>query len=688
MILEISKISESSILDQGTAQDINFFERIQYDDNAINEGGFGKIHRIYTIDGLKKDNLLLKIFYKKEHNEHSYDTIKYLHIKLKRFQKQKEICPFLVYPELLGLPFITFKGVDEVLNEGLVGFVMYDLGHLGYQDYGLESVQAEGFDLIKASFLSFQLAKVISFLHEIKFMHSDMKENALFIHPVSGRLAIIDFDSGYHMDLQEKPITGGTLIHWARNLGKNLLNISNLGKKDRSQELLFEETWIVTNAIFQFYTNLSTPYFFLKDGDKKVKSRYLKSYRWPNIDSKFKYLIPGAEFQMEELKSTMDKFRELGLDSVFDAFERSFNEGFEDNSKLTSLTEWISILKEILEGLDYRPEGIELKSSLDTIHRPNQKVDFSWSGSQFNYVLVEGKPAPLFSDKLSLGLLDQGPVNFKFVNDFFNEERSIYIKADKKVPKILLFESDNTIRDSELPINIYWKVLDAEKISISEYHNLKSDGDIEVFPVKDRNYKITAIGYFGEVSTDEIWIEVVKPKIISFIHEINIEHGIDNVDLIWETENTISVEIQPLIGLTNTSGFAHVNLEGKTQFTLIAKGLFGAVAKVIEAKPFPLPIIKELMVQFPQIEINTNITQVPLKIPDPLKRLSQIQFTNTINFKPRDFEFDKVDLQFNSKLPDFNLDINLLNNRPDRKENFFKRIISKVKSELKTRLKP
>jgi hypothetical protein len=456
-----------------------------------------------------------------------------------------------------------------------------------------------------------------------------------------------------------------------------------LEKKDRYQELLFEETWIMTNAIFQFFTNLKTPYFFLKDGDKESKSKYLKKYSWPQIDKRHKSFIPGIENQVENLISTMASFKENGLEKVIEAFDKSFNEGFLDNSKLTSHEKWISILKELLNGLDYRPEDIELISSVETIQRPHEKVDFSWTGKNFNYVLIDDKPAPLFSNHCSLKVADEGPLKFQFINDFFVEERSYFIKADKKIPKILLFESDKEIRDSDLPVNIFWKVLDAEKVEISEFKNLSLDSKIEVFPVNKRSYKLAATGYFGEMATDEIWIDVVKPEILKFLFEINIEHGIDNVDLIWKTENTISVEIQPTIGFTNPSGIAHLKLDEKTQFTLIAKGLFGSIAKVIEAKPFPLPIIKELMIQFPKIEVNTNITQVPLDIPDPIKKMSQIQFSNNIIFKPQEIEFDKIDLKLNSKLPDFNLNLNLLEISPVREKNSFGKIFNKVKSELK-----
>ena len=66
---------------------------------------------------------------------------------------------------------------------------------------------------------------------------------------------------------------------------------------------------------------------------------------------------------------------------------------------------------------------------------------------------------------------------------------------------------------------------------------------------------------------------LLPPIIKAFTWEINLNEGIDNIDLLWETAEARSVEIIPNVTEKSPSGLAHVPINKETVFKLIARGL-------------------------------------------------------------------------------------------------------------------
>jgi hypothetical protein len=106
-----------------------------------------------------------------------------------------------------------------------------------------------------------------------------------------------------------------------------------------------------------------------------------------------------------------------------------------------------------------------------------------------------------------------------------------------------------------------------------------------------------------------------------------LNEGIDNIDLIWETENTKEVQITPKVGVQESSGLMHVRIGEETIFTISAVGLFSSITEEVKTHPFPAPVIKQLFVETPKMNLSTSIESVDLKsfttLEIPLEKLNE-----------------------------------------------------------------
>src|SRR5690554_2874848 len=232
MIRSLSNITDISVIDQNGSNDILTFSKIEFNDSPLGSGGFGSVHTVQSIDGVSKSEFVLKIFTDEENKQHAYDVIRLLHDKIKRRQQKTKIPIYHDKPELIGLPFLVFKGYDNISEKHCVAFLMYNLEKLSYEDYGSDNAELTEYKSLSIPdklYLAYQLSKAVDFLHQIEFINADLAEDSLWFNAHRVQLAIIDYDSGYHFDSQDKPTTIGKLSHWA---AKGFRNIFGQAKKD------------------------------------------------------------------------------------------------------------------------------------------------------------------------------------------------------------------------------------------------------------------------------------------------------------------------------------------------------------------------------------------------------------------------------------------------------------------------
>ncbi|TYB74049.1 protein kinase family protein [Bizionia myxarmorum] len=618
MVRSITKITEISILGQGTTENITSLKTLSFDDKEIGSGGFGEIFTVLSIDGIQNSKYVVKIFSAKDSELHGYDTINKLHIKLKKIESASGIPAYIENPELFGLPFIALKGYDEIEEINVTAFIMYDLNKLGFIDYGSENADNSAYRSLPIQdkiFIGYQFAISIQFLHNLKFIHSDLKEAAIWYHPLKKQLAIIDFDSGYHFDTQEKPTTLGALSHWISGGLRNIIS-SNDGNKNRSvKDRLNEEYWILASALFELIFDVM-PYFFLKDSDDITKRKYLKKNNWPEIDEDSPQFQTENKTQHDSLLQVISNFRIAGLDELINNFNKIFNEGYSNENKRLSPQEWAIFLKDINASLGNMPIIESFEANKDSILQRDESVTVFFETNFARYISVDDSYySPILNQSVDvLCKSKNNRIILKAINPIGKATAEIIINAEDRPPQIIEFKANKLIRDTKEPLILKWKTENVKKVLISNVEGeFNGNSQIEIYPESKTEYKLTAFGYFDEHLEQFLIADVILPRIKRFDWEINLNHGIHNVDLIWDTENTIEVKIDPKLGVSNVTGLVHIPIMEETNFTLTAIGLFSNVTESIQAHPFPAPIIKQIFVETPKMNLQTNIQSVDLK---------------------------------------------------------------------------
>jgi serine/threonine protein kinase len=662
MIKSLSNITDISVIEQNGEDDILTFSKIEFNDKALGSGGFGSVHNVQSINGNSKSEFVLKIFTDEENKQHAYDVIKLLHDKLKKHQQQTGIPTYHDLPELLGLPFIVFKGYDTISEKHCVGFLMYNLNKLDYEEYGSDTASLKEFKRLSIPdklYLAYQLTKTVDFLHQIKFIHADLSENSLWFNSKRIQLAIIDYDSGYHFDKQSKPTTIGKIGHWISGGFRNLIGQQKDSSKLTTLDRLNEEYWVLANATFEVIFGVM-PFFFLTDTDDNTKKSYLKKFEWPNIDYSSPLFNKANSQQHKAIVDVLEKLQNAGATELVDAFKRVFNKGYKNEIKRLTAKEWKDLLFKFNESIDNAPFIKHFDSNKKSIRQKDEEVEFTVDIQKYNSFYINEKLIPLYQNSITLPIQDESKVVLKAINDFETIEDFIEIKALKIPPKIIEFSASKLLRNSLDPINLKWVVEDAINVSLSDSktsHQLK--GNVDVEPTTKTTYVLTVNGFFDQKITKEITLDVVTPVINYFTWEVNLDKGINNVDVKWKTENTESVNIIPHVKSTNTEGLEHVSIGERTEFKLIAKGLFSIVEKEITAHPFPVPIVKQIFAEAPKIEINTNIDFSESNLPKELFSANNIQFSNNVHFN--NLEINSTELKSSLQFPKFENENALIN---------------------------
>ena len=669
-IINITDVSCINIVDSEI--DLLPIQSINYLETELGSGGFGNVFKIQSINGIQTSKYVLKIISNTEVKDHAYETISILHTKIKKALINEEGDVINHFPELLGLPFLVCKAYNEIEEKEVIALIIHNLYENNYQDFGADNFDKSKYiqtGIPERIYYAFQLVKTIKFLNKLNFLHSDISENSIWINNKIGKIALIDYDSGYHIDSQKKPTTVGKIGQWIGSTFRKVLTKEIDSDNLSTTERIDEENWVIANAIFELIFGVS-PYFFLIDTEEKNK--YIKKYTWPEID------IEEDIFNKTNLKAykliheNYNILKENGFEKLINAFDKVFNSGLKNPSKRVKVSEWYDILFEIGEGLELLPNILDFKADKTTINSSDEEVSFSWKHSKGNKTYINTILVNELNHKLSFK--DSSNIELKVSNEFGEATKVIAIKANKIEPTIRFFKSDILERIDLTPVTLSWDTSNAKKVRIFEINNeLGITGNIEIDPRENKKIVLTAIGNFDEEVNAEIEITVCSPEIVKFKYEINIEKGIDNIDLYWQTEKATEVSISPRIGKVNLKGNTDIGIIEKTDFTITAKGFFNEVSKTIETQPFPIPIIKGIFIPTPILNIEMVIPESNLQIPQILNNNLNISFNNSISFNDAIPSFTELDSQIDKIKTIENNGINSLS-----PTNLFNKLFNKI----------
>ncbi len=590
---------------------------IDLEEQPLNQGGFGALYRILTIDGRSVQGALAKVMFNEQHGEHAYETLRQLHDKLRgRFHDGLTN----EYPELLGMPFLLFRAVNDA-DEPVVAMALCDLGALGFADMGSDGWDAAAYfrntGPLEKLHLAYQFARTVDLLHDIGFLHADLKDKSIFLHTSQPQLALIDFDSGFHPDTQGAASTLGALGQWAsaklRGWIKGKQSPGQLSVEERQDE----ERWALASGVFELLSGVA-PFFFLKDADDASIAQYLKEHKWPAVDPTSALVNPANLSYHEALILLLQELEEAGGKDLVAALKRTFNRGYYKPSARPKPDEWKALLGSLCKEHIGGPVISEFQGDRTSIRSKGEAVTLKWNAHQHRTLLLDGRPLAFGASAIELTPSDTTTFTLQAISDFGKMEATFKVEAIKVPPTILGFKASKPMRDTLDPVILEWSTSDAVEIRILPVGStVELNGTIEVMPETPTTYELQAFGGFGQLAVASVQVDVSSPVIEAFDWEVNLLEGIDNVDLIWRTRNTVEVAIEGQPGFHPALGVLHVPIRQGTPFTLQAKGLFSTTSASLKAYPFPVPVIEQMAMDFPLMNMTThvNIPSVRFSIP-------------------------------------------------------------------------
>jgi len=641
---KLTNIHSISVIQQNLTNNLYSLKLVNFEDLQIGAGAVGSVFKITTIDGIAQDGLLLKIVSEEDFRNKSYETIFHLHEKINERQLISKIPVFDEVPELNGLPFLAIKGKLNNTDKEVTGFVMKDLGYHGFNDMGSEKwdrnkyIQGVGFE--EKLYLCYQFSRGVNFLHELKFIHADLKDVSIFVNAQKPQLSIIDYDGGYNYDKQGFALTIGAINSWASKYWRKLMGQGASFKDISLKDRLDEENWVLANGLFEVLFGIP-PFHFIKNLEDDSLENYLNENQWPYFSDKSEHVNKESVHNHKVIIELMEALSKEGLKPIIDKFKTVFNEGFFRTNERLTPKQWKDVIYEISKELVGAPRLELFQSNKTEIKEKNEKVNFQWKGSFFRAVYLNDILVDSFKYEKEISLEDEQNVTIKLVNDFGVNEAKLQIHTLKIDPIILKFESNINLRIDLSPVILNWETSNCKEVHIGN-EVFSPRGAFEINPIERSVIKLVAKGFFDQEAFSEIIIDVEQVKINLFKYEINMEKGIDNIDLFWETENATEVEIQPKIGKVKLSGDTSIGIIDKTEFTISAIGYFNTTIKTIETQPFPIPIIKGIFIPSPILKLETvipaNLLEIPVALTDALKvnMSNNIQYNSTepsfINF--------------------------------------------------------
>ena len=579
---------------------------IDFEEQPLNQGGFGAVYRILTVDGRSVQGALVKVMFDPQHGEHAYETVGQLHDKLRgRFRETLTT----EHPELLGMPFMLFKAVNDK-DEAVVAMAMCDLGALGFADMGSDTWDAAAYfrttGPLEKLHLAYQFARTVDLLHDIGFIHADLKDKSIFLNTRQPQLALIDFDSGFHPDTQGAANTFGAIGQWARAIG-SWLKSKHSSAQIPLEERLDEERWAIAAGVFELISGVA-PFFFLRDADDASIAQYLKEHKWPEVDPGSPLVNPSNLSYHQALILLLQELEESGGKELVAAFKRAFNRGYYKPSARPKPAEWKALLGSLCKEHIGSPVISAFQGDRSSIRTKGEVVRLSWTAHQHRALLLDGRPLAFDARSIQLTPSDTATFTLEAISDFGKAEATFKVEAIKVQPSIDLFKSSKSMRDTLEPVVLEWTTSDALEVRILPIGiTVDHSGTIEVLPDTPTTYEIQAFGSFGELAVASVHLDVIRPEIEFFDWEVNLLEGIDNVDLKWKVRHAGEVTIESVPGSLPPEGLVHVAIRTPTGFTLTAKGLFGNTSISLKAFPFPMPIIEQLTMEFPLLSIDTQV---------------------------------------------------------------------------------
>lgn len=570
------------VLSTGLDQRLLQASTIDIEDTPLGQGGFGVAYRALRIDGRPGPPQVIKLLTGDPAvARRGFDTIKELQQRLSaanrtllgRFNRDLTS----VYPALLGVPQLSFEG--HLDGRAVLGYAAHDLTRLGFEELGSildDDAKTRAFQALPLSSkmrMAAQLVTAFDFLSsEIRFIHADMKAEALFVDVKGLRCAVIDFDSGaLARDASDAPSTFGTRQDWLAPEIVRQLDMS--GNTNRIVQVnLLSDVWSINIAIHYLLFGFHPLFFMTEISDRSVAA-YFRRFQWPDAD-------PGFPFFRREYAAVHAQYvamlrQRFPLD-VLQRFAFTINKGFLDPTARTTYGQWKTVLRSVNQPAirhftadrvfvdDTRPvhlswdvtgaARVDLRGIGDVTHRTSIDVVVR-RDTTFDLIVTADAGAPIV--------------------------KQIHIKVDQRPPTIHSFTASSVLLTGPSPAQLHWSVTGAEKIEIDHgFADVSGRSSVDVLPRVDTTYTLRATSAFGvvAVATVAICVSTAPPRIISFRSASPYLTDGEPARLSWEVSDDAHTILISHVGTVSHRGTLPVQQVTSTTYVLTATTYFGHTA--------------------------------------------------------------------------------------------------------------
>jgi serine/threonine protein kinase len=578
----------------GLTAEFDAIKCIEIDDEPLGQGAFGAVYRVLLIDGRRPSSpQVIKVLFDNNtgNAQRGYATIRELQRRL-RMKNTESLAtcrrPLLdLYPALAGVPQFSFAG--SLNGRDVLGYSANDLTSAGMKDFGhiLDDDRAiclfQSLPISSRLALAYQLVSAFEFLSsQIRYIHADIKAEALFVGMMPPHCAIIDFDSGaLAVNPDDKPTTFGTRQDWLAPEIIDQLDAAGNGTRLIKVDLL-SDVWSVNVGIHYLLFGCH-PLFFLTEISQRSMKAYFARHKWPDVDRRFKFF--RADYA-SAYNCYIDLLQKTIPADVIARLEFTITRGFYDPGKRTTYGQWRTILTDVT-----RPGIRYFKADRDTVS-DRRPVRLSWDIQGADRVEIAGIGDVSNRSWLDVPVAEDTTFRLILTPAHGNVITAIArVAVSKTPPTILFFRADSVVLSELRPVTLSWGVTpEADTVYIAGIGKVPRSGSVTITPTRDAEYRLRAASCFGVISEERLIIRVSKhkPRVEYFqVTPCFVTPG-KPVTVRWKVSGATAVAIEPDIGSVPLEGTRVLDIGKNTDFVLTAETCFGVRATTRAAVRAPI----------------------------------------------------------------------------------------------------
>jgi serine/threonine protein kinase len=581
---------------------------IQVPDNPFGHGGFGIAYKCDRFDGQKVPPQVVKLLTGNPARR-GFDTIRELQKRLRAENAKAGGQLLRKYPALYGVPQLSFEG--ELDGQKVLGYSANDLLTAGFEEFGRilgDPAKYAAFQRLPIPAkmkMASELVSAFQFLSaEVRFIHADIKAEALFLDVSGSHCAIIDFDSGaLARDANDKPSTFGTKQDWLAPEIVRQLDQSGNTKRIIKVDLQ-SDIWSINVAIHYLLFGIP-PLFFLSEISDRSIDAYLNRFQWPDADASFQYFERSAASAYKKYRSFA---RKAVRPEMIKRLAATFTAGYRNPAQRTSYGQWQLILGSLHEPRirSFTPDR--------TFIDDGRPVHLTWDVTGALKVEITGHGDVTRKTSIDVNVTDD--TTFQLILTAASGQtliRTATVKVDKRPPQIHDFTTSASPLMTARPARLTWNVERAARIQIDQgIGDVTLYNSVEALPRTATRYTLTATSFFGITATAfvDIAVNTMPPVIRSFrASPARLERG-ESVMLTWDVSADAHEVSITGIGRVEASGSRVVDQRRRQVYVLHASTYFGKESEsMIEVDILdPPPVIRKFKVTPPLVQLGDEVT--------------------------------------------------------------------------------